>query len=105
MTQCDHIVGSVGATYCTAEMWPRYVSEFEASVEFFNTTRLAVPHPGFCERHAFCFKCGAHIAPKVFNQPIPKFQGVPQIYARFAKFNERVKNVKLESKRKRRAVR
>lgn len=102
---CDHIVGSVGSIYCTAEMWPRYVSEFEAAVEFFNTTRLAVPHPGFSERHAFCFKCGARIDPKVFDQPIPKFNGVPQIYARYAKYNERMKNVKLASKRKGRAVR
>lgn len=88
--QCDHIIGSVGAIYCTAETWPQYASEFEAAVEFFNTTRLAVPHPGFCERHAFCFKCGARIDPAVFNQPIPKFNGVPKIYARYSKFKERV---------------
>lgn len=81
-------------------MWPRYLSEFEAAVEFFNTTRLAVPHPGFSERHVFCFKCGAKIDVAVFNQPIPEFKGVPKIYAAYVKYKERMQHGSLGSTRK-----
>lgn len=36
-------------------------ARLQADIEHFNTTRRAVPHPGFAERAKFCAHCGRAI--------------------------------------------
>lgn len=77
------IVGQIGVRPLTADEWPDAQSEHNAAVEFFNTTRRAVPHPGVISHYKFCLECGSAIDQAVFEQPVPDFVGVPECYRQY----------------------
>jgi hypothetical protein len=56
---CDHVIGSHGNRPIRGSMWLAHLASFGSAIRFFNTTRLAVPHPGFTSAHPFCSDCGA----------------------------------------------
>lgn len=60
-SSCDHTIGSHGGRLIRRSKWPQTLGEFAGAVHFFNTTKLAVPHPGFVEAHAFCCDCGTKL--------------------------------------------
>jgi hypothetical protein len=61
MKACDHVVASHGAHLVRASAWTDYALRFAGAVSFFNSTPLAVPHPGFVTPHRFCSDCGERL--------------------------------------------
>lgn len=56
--ECDHVLGAYGTHPVRASQWESACAGFGRAVQFFNTTRLAVPVPGQLRAHAFCSDCG-----------------------------------------------
>lgn len=88
--ECDHIVAVIGGVNISQSRWPAAKSEHEAAIHFFNTTRLAVPHPGFEQRCGFCIHCGAKIDETVFSVPVPVFVGTPSFYLNYEKLHQKM---------------
>lgn len=84
-TLCDHIVANIDGRDVPQSAWPLAKSEHEAAIAFFNTTRRAVPHPGFETRCNFCPLCGDKIDPATFQQPVPQVSGIPYRYKAFTR--------------------
>jgi hypothetical protein len=55
---CRHVIGSIG-DYKIVELKSPEIERHVRQIQEFNTTRRAVPHPGFMELTRFCINCGA----------------------------------------------
>jgi len=56
--ECNHIVAYRGTQVVTADGYKAARKKMDEDIEFFNTTRKAVPHPGHLKICSFCTKCG-----------------------------------------------
>jgi hypothetical protein len=55
---CRHVIGSIG-DYKIVDLKSPEIERHVRQIQEFNTTRRAVPHPGFMELTRFCINCGA----------------------------------------------
>ena len=58
---CDHLKGSYGSHLVRESQWDTVCAGLGRAVQFFNTTRLAVPSPGHLRSHAYCCDCGQRL--------------------------------------------
>ncbi len=72
-THCDHIIAVISGQFVHAHDWAQKIALLDAKIHFFNTTKQAVPHPGFVARCKFCPSCGAAISDDLFPnaEPVP----------------------------------
>lgn len=60
-TRCETgncIAGYIGATLVKEKDWQAAYDAHQLEIAHFNTTRKAVPHPGFSVRANYCQNCG-----------------------------------------------
>jgi len=58
---CDHVKGSYGSRLVRESQWGTVCAGLGRAVQFFNTTRRAVPSPGSLRPHAYCIECGQRL--------------------------------------------
>ncbi len=57
-TQCNHRIAVIGGKITRQSDYNKKLSEHEAEISTFNTTRKALPHPGFVTMFQYCSQCG-----------------------------------------------
>lgn len=64
---CDHIIGSHGTRLLRVSEWQGAISAYAGALNFFGTTKLAVPFPGYIHAHAYCADCGTKLDEDLAN--------------------------------------
>jgi len=59
--KCKHIVGHIAGEQLNGNEWTKKYFAYVKKIEYFNTTKKSVPHPGFYRLYDFCPNCGINL--------------------------------------------
>jgi hypothetical protein len=60
--KCENcIVGNIRGENITSDRWPKAFADMKKLIHEFETSKRALPHPGFAVRFNYCPECGHEI--------------------------------------------